>query len=62
MATPEEIREQVLDDVLDGAAEIQIGDRRERKLSPAERLAAVKSIESSTRSPFIRVGMAPRSV
>jgi hypothetical protein len=59
--TPEEIRDQVLDDVLDGSAEIQIGDRRVRKLSPAERLDALKSVQSSERSPFIKVGLKKRS-
>jgi hypothetical protein len=61
-ATPDEIRDQVLDDVFTGDAEIQIGDRRVRKMSPAERLAAIGEIDSSTRSPFIKVGMARRSI
>jgi hypothetical protein len=60
--TPEEIRDQVLDDVLDGAAEIQIGDRRVRKYSPAERLAALKDASASTKSPFIRVGFCSRKI
>ena len=64
MATPTaaEIRDQVLDDVLTGDAEIQIGDRRVRKMSPAERLAAVNEIDAATRSPFIKVGMKARSI
>ena len=61
-ATPEQIRDQVLDDVLDGAAEIQIGDRRVRKLSPAERLAALKDVAASEKSPFIKVGFKARSI
>ena len=60
--TPDEIRDQVLTDVLDGAAEIQIGDRRKRMLSPAERLAAIGEIDSATRSPFLKVGMKSRSI
>ena len=61
-ATPSEVRDQVLDDVLTGDAEIQIGDRRVRKMTPAERLAAIGEIDSSTRSPFIKVGMKSRSI
>lgn len=61
-ATPSEVRDQVLDDVLEGSAEIQIGDRRVRKMSPAERLAAIGEIDSATRSPFIKVGMKSRSI
>ena len=60
--TPAEIRDQVLDDVLDGSAEIQIGDRRVRKMTPAERLAAIGEIDSATRSPFIKIGMKARSI
>ena len=64
MATPTaaEIRDQVLDDVLTGDAEIQIGDRRVRKMSPAERLAALGEVDSQTRSPFLKVGMKSRSI
>jgi hypothetical protein len=61
MATSEDIREQVSDDILDGSAEIQIGDRRVRKYSPSERLQALKEIESSQKSPFIKVGFKRRS-
>ena len=61
MATPDEIRDQVLDDVLEGSAEIQIGDRRVRKYTPSERLDALKSVSSSERSPFIKVGLKARS-
>lgn len=61
MATPDEIRDQVADDILDGSAEIQIGDRRVRKMSPAERLAAAKEIAASEKSPFIKVGFKKRS-
>ena len=60
--TPDAVRDQVLEDVLTGDAEIQIGDRRVRKMSPAERLAAIGEIDSATRSPFIKVGMARRSL
>lgn len=61
MATPEDIREQISDDVLSGEAEIQIGDRRVRKYSPSERLQAIKEIEASEKSPFIKVGFKRRS-
>lgn len=62
MATPDEIRDQVLDDVLDGSAEIQIGDRRVRMLTPEERIKAASLIESSAKSPFIKVGMKAQSI
>lgn len=61
MPTPEEIRDQVSDDILSGEAEIQIGDRRVRKYSPSERLQALKDIEASEKSPFIKVGFKARS-
>ena len=61
-ATPEQIRDQVLDDVLDGSAEIQIGDRRVRKMSATERLEAISRVESSSKSPFIKIGMKQRSI
>jgi hypothetical protein len=61
-ATPDEIRDQVLDDVLDGSAEIQIGDRRVRMMSPAERLAALKDVSASEKSPFIKVGFKSRTI
>jgi len=60
--TPDAVRDQVLEDALTGDAEIQIGDRRVRKMSPAERLAAVNEIDSATRSPFIKIGMKSRSI
>ena len=64
MSTPttDEIRDQVLTDVLTGDAEIQIGDRRVRKMTPAERLAAIGEIDAATRSPFLKVGMKSRSI
>ena len=58
--TPEEIRDQVLEDVLDGAAEIQIADRRVRKMTPKERLDALKEVSASTETPFIKVGFKKR--
>jgi hypothetical protein len=61
-ATPEQIRDQVLDDVLDGTAEIQIGDRRVRNMTPSERLQAIRETEAATKSPFIKIGFKPRSV
>lgn len=60
--TPEEIRDQVLSDVLDGGAEIQIGDRRKRMESPEARLAALREISNATKSPFLKVGMKKRSI
>ena len=63
MTTPDELRDQVLDDAFEGSAEIQIGDRRVRKLSPKERLDAIKEIGEQTateNSPFIKVGFKQR--
>lgn len=64
MATPEEIREQVSEDVLDGVAERQIADRRTRYMTAAERIEASQLIAAagSTRGPFIRVGFRGRAV
>lgn len=59
--TPDEIRSAVLADLESGTAEIQIGDRRERKLSPAERLKGLQGIEAASRSPFIKVGLKART-
>ena len=59
-ATPEEVREQVMDDALEGVSEIQIGDRRIKKMTPAERLDAVQRVEGATQSPFIKVGLKSR--
>jgi hypothetical protein len=59
--TPSEVRSAVLADLETGTAEIQIGDRRERKLDPSARLKALSDIEGSTKSPFIKVGLKARS-
>ena len=63
MTTPTqaEIRDQVLDDALDGSAEIQIGDRRVRKYSLKERLDAAREADAASKSPFLKVGMKKRS-
>jgi hypothetical protein len=60
--TPDAVRDQLLEEALTGEAEIQIGDRRIRKFTPAERLAAIQQIDSSTKSPFIKVGMKARTI
>jgi hypothetical protein len=60
--TPDAVRDQVLTDVLSGDAEIQIGDRRVRKMSPGERLDAISQIETASKSPFIKVGLKARSI
>lgn len=60
--TPADVRDQVLSDVLSGDAEVQVGDRRVRKFTPAERLEALSRIDSSTKSPFIKVGMKRREI
>lgn len=61
-ATPEEVRNHVMDDALDGVAEVQIGDRRKRNFTPAERLEAIREVSEATRSPFIKVGMKARTI
>ena len=64
MATPEEIREQVSQDVLDGVAERQISDRRVRLISPKDRIEASQLIAAagSTNGPFVRIGLRSRAV
>lgn len=58
--TPEEVRDKVLDDALDGSEEIQVGDRRVRKSTLEDRLAAAGAAEAATNGPFIKVGLKKR--
>lgn len=62
MATPEEIREQVSDDMVYGEAERQLADRRTRYFSPEERLKAARELaaDSSTTGPFVKIGLKSR--
>lgn len=63
MATSEEIRDAVSDDMVYGEAERQLGDRRTRYFTPAERLAAARELaaDASTTGPFVKVGFKSRA-
>ncbi len=60
-ATPNEVRQAVLEDAKSGISERQDGDFRVKSHPLLDRLRAVKEVESATRSPFIRVGFKKRS-
>lgn len=62
MATPEEIKESITEHLVEGIAESQFSDRRERKFSPNEMLDALDRIESRQRPLFVRVGFSGRHV
>lgn len=62
--TPEEIRDQIANDIYQGDAETQIADRRVRKEDPSKRLKALRELRSdeSETGPFVRVGFSGRKV
>lgn len=62
-STPEEIREDVSDQLASGVAERQVGDRRVRYEKSKERLeaAALLAAQQSTHGPFTRVGFTSRA-
>lgn len=62
-ATPDEIRDQLSDQLMSGNAEEQIGDRRVRKYSPKEILEAARDLasDSSATGPFVRIGFKGRA-
>lgn len=63
MATSEEIRDAVSEDMVYGEAERQIADRRTRYFTPDERLRAARDLAADTSStgPFIKVGLKSRA-
>jgi hypothetical protein len=60
--TPAEIRAAILQAIADGVSEIQIGDRRIKLMTAQERMDALKDLENSTSSPFIKVGFRQRTI